>query len=472
MSLWTGKELNEIFRSSLADEIQVTGISIDTRTLEPGDLFVPLKGEAGDGHDYLEKAAQRGASAALVRYPNPSLALPQIKVDDTLEGLRRLAEKARSRSKARVIAITGSVGKTSTKEILAQVLNHFGSVSYAHASYNNHWGVPLSLARMSADAQYAIFEIGMNNPGEISPLAKLVQPEIAIITAIAPAHIGHMGSMEAIAQEKSQIFQGLMTGGVALVPYDTPYKDYLTDQARQAGAEVVWTVGQSREADFHRVAYEIDPVKCGARMTVSAQGQPFQCYWNLIGEHLAQIALTTYGVAKALGLDLNQVTEALRNIQPIKGRGQHHQLMVQGMPIYLVDDAYNANLTSMLAGLRVLTTLNPKAPGRRIAIIGEMLELGDFAIEHHKHVIQFIAQEPIDLVFATGGKVMEDCFQALPIHKKGRYAAQAQDLIPILLEQLRPHDTLYVKGSKGSRVSLVVDALLNSAQLTLIENIA
>lgn len=472
MTLWTGLELNQIFSSSVPDDLAIKGISIDTRTINPGDLFIALKGDQGDGHTFLDKAEKAGAGAALVSTFYPQLSIPQILVDDTLQGLCQLARVARSRTKARVIAITGSVGKTSTKDILAQVLTHFGPVSYSHASYNNHWGVPLSLARIDRDAAYAILEVGMNNPGEILPLAKLIQPEIAVITVIAPAHIGHMGSIEAIAHEKAQLFDGLVAGGIAIMPHDTPFKDLLVTHARQCQAANIFTVGMEEGADIKGAGYKTSLTHQGSSLTVHTQGHEISCTLELVGEHLALIALTTYAVAQGLSLDLNRVTNYLRHVHPVKGRGQHHQLLINGMPIYLVDDAYNANLTSMIAGLKVLTTLTPHAQGRRIAILGEMLELGEYAMDHHGAVATFIAQVPIDQVFVTGGEAMEYCFNLLPDHQRGSFKENAQDLIPILLSSLRPHDVLYIKGSKGSRVSLVVDALLNQSHPSVLENIA
>jgi UDP-N-acetylmuramoyl-tripeptide--D-alanyl-D-alanine ligase len=466
MNLWTGIELNQIFNANVPQDLSITGISIDTRTIKSGDLFVALKGEGRDGHDFLDKAAEAGAVAALVSCVNPNLSLPQILVNDTLNALTLLGEKARTRTKARVIAITGSVGKTSTKEVLAQVLSAFGRVSYAHASYNNHWGVPLSLARMDRHADFAIFEIGMNNPGEIAPLAQLVKPEIAIITTIAPAHIGHMGSLQAIAEEKSDIFLGLLPGGQAIIPHDTSYKDLLIHKAQSHGAGKVTTVGKSMGADYRLLSCQSQPSHQGSFIEIEVREQTYPCS----GEHLAHIALTVCAVAEGLNLDLDKVVETLPRVQPIKGRGYHHQIIYKGMDIHLVDDAYNANVTSMLAGLKVLTTL--KTQGRRIAVIGEMLELGDFAYDHHREIFQFMVDESIDLVFATGGKAVEMCFQELPIAKQGGYARTAQELIPMVLKELCLHDILYVKGSKGSRVSLVVDALLEQSQPTIIENIA
>jgi UDP-N-acetylmuramoyl-tripeptide--D-alanyl-D-alanine ligase len=463
MTLWTGQELNQIFSSHLPENLTISGISIDTRTLNPGDLFVALNGEGRDGHEFLNQAVKAGAAAVMVHQDIPGFSLPQIVVNDTLSGLILLGQTARQRTKACIIAITGSVGKTSTKEILAQVLARFGTVSYAHASYNNHWGVPLSLARMARDVDWAILEIGMNNPGEIAPLAQLVKPDIAIITTIAPAHIGHMKSLQTIAKEKAQIFQGLQPGGVAIIPCDIPDYDILAATAQQCGAQTILTVGQKKGADFSCIQYQDQHSGQGCLITIDAMGHHFNCSLSLRGEHFAHIALIIYSVAYVLQLDLKNIGSALSQAKAVKGRGQHHQLTINGKPIYLVDDAYNANLTSMLAGLKVLTSLTPQHNGRRIAVVGEMLELGNFAEEHHCQMAQFLIDQPIDKVFATGGVAMKQGYYVLPEHLRGGYTSQAQDLVPILLEDLQPNDVIYVKGSKGSRVSLVVDALLTQS---------
>jgi UDP-N-acetylmuramoyl-tripeptide--D-alanyl-D-alanine ligase len=476
MILWTGIELNRIFSANLAEEICITGISIDTRTLKPGDLFVALKGENGDGHTFLAQAEQKGAVAALVSRRDPFLAIPQIVVQDTLQGLRELAQAARQRTKAHVIAITGSVGKTSTKEILAQVLSCFGKVSYAQASYNNHWGVPLSLALIKPDAQFAILEIGMNNPGEIAPLSQLVRPHIGVITNIAPAHIGHMGSLDAIAAEKSHIFDGLEAPAIAIVPTDDIQEDknfyqFFKAKAHNQGAQRIISFGKEATAEFRLKTYQQNSSGTGAALDIEVGKKHFQYQWPLVGEHLANIALIVHAVAEVLNLKQDEVCQALTKVHPIKGRGIHHHILVKGQQIYLIDDAYNANLTSMLAGLKVLKTIKPQKKGRRIAVLGEMLELGDFALDHHQRIAQFLDNSEIDQVFLTGGIAMLHCYNTLPEHLRGGYTQQVQELVPLVMNYLRPHDVVFVKGSKGSRVSVVVEALLAQSQV-ITENVA
>lgn len=466
MTLWTGTELNQIFHTNLPDYLALTGISIDTRTLQPGDLFVALQGENGDGHAYLAQAVKQGAGAVLVKQHDSSLSLPQIVVADTLEGLRILARAARKRTRARVIAITGSVGKTSTKEVLAQVLSSFGQVSYSPASYNNHWGVPLSLALIQRNADFAILEVGMNHPGEIAPLSRLINPELAIITSIAPAHMGKMGSLQAIAEEKARIFEGLTASGTVIVPHDPLFYPFFKEQAHQAQVKTTLTFGDEPGADCRLVNYHADSRGQGAEVKIEVFKEPYQYHLSLIGIHLANTALIAHAVTHVFNLDQQRVCQSLAQVQPVKGRGQHYHLTIEGKPIHLIDDAYNANLTSMLAGLRVLQTIQPQAKGRRLAVLGEMLELGEFSSEHHQQVGEFLKHYAIDKVFLTGAAPMQECYIALSNGQQGGYTEKAQELIPLVLKALQPHDVVFIKGSKGSRVSIVVDALLAQGQLT------
>lgn len=459
--LWTGDELNQLFGSSLSSDLQITGVSIDSRTLQPGDLYVALQGVSQDGHLFVEKAVQNGAAAVLVSQEIVGLKCPQIIVFDTLMALEEMGDFARMRSLATIIAITGSVGKTSTKEILAYVLAEFGEVSFSIASFNNHWGVPLSLARLSRSAKFGIFEIGMNHVGEIAPLVAKVKPHISLVTNVAPAHIGNMGNMQAIATEKSAIYSGLMAGGVAIIPSDTEFYLFLSSMAGRYAPKQMISFGVDEQADIRLLSYQSD--ENGGIIEASVQGDIFQYTLPLRGKHFAVNSLIAWAVAVSLNLDLAEVCARLETIPPIKNRCEIYELELDGKKIILIDDAYNANLTSMKAGIDVLMDYRWQYQGRRIAILGEMLELGEYAPEHHAELGHYLTTREVDIVYLTGGEAMEHCFAVLPEINQHVCVRQPLDLVPSLMRELRNGDILLVKGSKGSRVSLVVDDLLKIA---------
>lgn len=459
MALWTATELNHLFHCSLPEEIQIQGVSIDSRTLVPGDLYVALHGVAQDGHLYIPHAIEKGAAAVLVSRFQENLSCPQILVKDTLEALKEMGKYARQRSQATVLAITGSVGKTSTKEILAHTLAAFGTVHYSAANFNNHWGVPLSLARLPRDAKYAIFEIGMNHPGEIAPLAQLVRSHICLITNIAPAHIGNLQTLEDIAKEKATICAGLEKGGIAILPQDSDFYPFLRDQAQKYGATQIYTFGKNPLSDISLINYE--PVEEGGRVTIKLQDLDLSYSLSLRGHHFAINSLTAFAVALACNLDASCVAQRLQTMPAIKNRGEFYELKWLGKKIILIDDAYNANLISMQAGIDVLVNYPKK--GRRIAILGEMLELGSYAEAHHQHIGTYLQEKNVDRVYVTGGAVTKECLAQLPTAKRGVYAAHPLDLLPFLKEEVQEGDILFVKGSKGSKASLIVQELLNTS---------
>lgn len=460
-ALWTGAELNQLFGSSLSPDLQITGVSIDSRTLQPGDLFVALQGISQDGHLFVDRAVQNGAAAVLVSQEIPGLSCPQIIVFDTLVALGEMGDFARMRSLATIIAITGSVGKTSTKEILAHILAEFGEVSFSVASFNNHWGVPLSLARLSRTAKFGIFEIGMNHTGEIAPLVAKVKPHISLVTNVAPAHIGNMGNMQAIATEKSTIYSGLTAGGVAIIPSDTEFYLFLSGIAGRYSPKQIISFGTDEQADIRLLSYRSDDD--GGFVEANIRGDIFEYLLPLRGKHFAVNSLISWAVAISLNLDLAQVCARLETMPPIKNRGEIYELELNGKKIVLIDDAYNANLTSMKAGIDVLMDYRWQHQGRRIAILGEMLELGAYASDHHAELGHYLASREVDIVYLTGGEAMEHCLSVLPEIKQHVCVRQPLDLVPSLVRDLQNGDVLLVKGSKGSRVSLVVDDLLKTA---------
>jgi UDP-N-acetylmuramoyl-tripeptide--D-alanyl-D-alanine ligase len=446
--LWSAAELAEATGGVLSARFNASGVSIDTRSLAQGDLFIALRGEAGDGHDHVGAAFARGAAGAMVHraVPDPGKLLL---VDDTLSALARLGAFARGRFAGRLIAVTGSVGKTTTKEMLRTALAAQAPTHAAVASYNNHWGLPLTLARMPADAAYCVAEIGMNHAGEIAPLARLARPHVVVITAIAPAHIGYLGSLEAIAAEKASICQGLEPGGTAVLPADTPMLPLLREAAQ--GARVV-TFGEAREADARLLAAVTDAD--GSDVQASLFGEGIRFRLPAPGRHMAMNALAALAGAAALGADPKQAASALSAFAPMAGRGARRRLMLAGGSALLLDESYNANPASVRAALAVLR-LQPAA--RRVAVLGDMLELGESGPALHAGLAQDV-QDAADLVFACG-PLMRGLFDALPATRRGAHAADAAALAPLVCAALRPGDAVLVKGSLGIGMKRIVASL-------------
>lgn len=463
MTLWTGAELNQLFDANLPETFAVSGVSIDSRTAKPGDLYVALHGVHSDGHLYVHAAVQKGCVGVLVDRLIPGLpqGISQIIVPDTLAALEMLGQAARQRTKAKIIAITGSVGKTSTKEMLRKILANFGPVSWSLASYNNHWGVPLSLARLPADVDFAVFEVGMNHPGEIEPLACQIRPHVAAITLIAPAHLGHMGSIEAIAQEKSMIFKGLLPDGAAIFCADSSFDAYLNDQAHHCKAAQILTYGLSKNADFQLVAYALTHNGTAGHVTARYKDQQIGYDLSIAGAHQAQNSVLCLAVLKALNLNWKAATPFFKNMEAVQGRGVFHEIILDASRrILLIDDAYNANLASMKASIDMLVGIEPQDGGRRIVVFGEMLELANEAESHHQQVAQYINDAPITCAYFIGGAAVQYGFSHLNLEKQGLFVHQATDLEPTFSHFLQNNDVVLIKGSKGSCVNILVDCLL------------
>jgi UDP-N-acetylmuramoyl-tripeptide--D-alanyl-D-alanine ligase len=443
-SLFSATELSAALGGTMTRPFAASGVSIDTRTLRPGDLFVALHTETGDGHDHVAAALAQGAAGALVhrRLDLPEGA-PLAIIGDTLAGLTALGGFARARFTGHVAAITGSVGKTTTKEMLRLVLAASGRTHAAVASYNNHWGVPLTLARMPPDDDFAIIEIGMNHPGEIAPLATLAAPDVALVTNVEPAHIGHMGSLEAIADEKASIAQGVRQGGTLVLPADSPM---LTRLRRVAGATRTVTFGQANllrvdeDAEGSDIIAEIDGVRLAFRV-----GAP--------GRHMAMNAIAALSVAAALHADLAAGAAALAGFTPIGGRGTRRPIL-NGRAT-LLDESYNASAASIRAALAVLK-LTPAT--RRVAVLGDMLELGDFSEQEHRQLADTLRRSA-DILYCCG-PWMKFLYHDLPPSHRGAHAACAEALAPIVKTELRDGDAVLVKGSLGSNMRLIVAALI------------
>ena len=460
-ALWSPADLLAATGGLMRAPFAAKGISIDTRTLRPGDLFVALLGEHSDGHAHVAAALAQGAAGAMVHALPDHLAdrAPLLQVADTLAGLRALAAFGRARLAGRLIAVTGSVGKTTTKEMLRTILSAQGKTWAAEASHNNHWGVPLTLARMPPRAQFAVAEIGMNHAGEIYPLASLARPHVAVITTIAAAHIGHLGSLEAIADEKASLLRALEPGGVAILPADSALLPRLL---AAAGDHRVVTFGTSPQADARLLAAEGDAD--GSTVRAALDGREIGFRLNVPGRHMALNALAALAGALALGADLDAAAASLAAFAPVAGRGVRRTLpLAGGGEAILLDESYNASSASVRAALAVLA-MQPAT--RRVAVLGDMRELGEFGPAEHAGLAPDAADNA-DIVF-TCGPLMAALSTALPARQRGGHAPDAAALAPLVAAALRPGDAVLVKGSLGSRMKLIVEAL-DAASVAVLE---
>lgn len=465
MTLWTAAEAAAATDGRVTTDWTATGVSIDTRTLQPGDLFVALQA-ARDGHDFVAQALEKGAAAALVSRIPVGLAsdVPMLIVDDVLAGLEALGAAARARTEARVVAITGSVGKTSTKEMLRAILSEQGRTHASVASYNNHWGVPLTLARMSADTEFAVIEIGMNHPGEIAPLARLARPHVALITTVAAAHLEAFENVEGIAVEKASIMEGLEHGGVAVLNNDCG-----TAAILQAKAHDV----KRRDIGFGESGFDfvLNSVGIGREVTVvqaTAHGEPLLFKIGGAGKHYAMNGLGALAAAEALGADLALAAQALGRWSPYQGRGAREIVVLDPVEIEqtleLIDDSYNANPTSMAAALDVLAVaevthdIGRVSKGRRIAYVGDMKELGDQAPEMHAEIARLGSVSAIDTVHCVG-PMMRQLHAALPAEKRGVWTETADEMAALVPRKLDSGDVVLVKGSLSMNLALIVDAI-------------
>jgi UDP-N-acetylmuramoyl-tripeptide--D-alanyl-D-alanine ligase len=471
MTLWSAADAAEATGGRATTGWAATGVSIDTRTIRPGDLFVALAA-ARDGHDFVAQALDKGAAAALVSRIPEGLEpdAPLLIVDDVLPALERLGMAGRARTKAKVAAITGSVGKTSTKEMLRAALEGQGKVHAAEASYNNHWGVPLTLARMPADTDFAVIEIGMNHPGEIAPLARMARPHVAMVTTVAAVHLEAFENVEGIAREKAAIFEGLEPGGCAVVNGDLPTSPILRAAARAAGARIVgFGAGVS---NHHRLleAHLRDGATVGrARLWRTEVALKVATE----GRHFMLNALGVIAVAQAMGADRARAICNLSAWAPPAGRGTRETVVLdparEGETLELIDDAFNANPTSLSASLAVLAASTPRDGvgrvhrGRRIAILGDMLELGPQEHEMHAAMVDDPAIAAIRTVHCVGPR-MRALHAALPAERRGRWVERAEELLPDLARLVDSGDVVLVKGSKGSQVSRLVDAIRKLGQ--------
>ncbi len=456
-TLWTTKDIAEKTGGTCDKDVKITGVSIDTRTLKKGDLFIALKGDFSDGHDYIGKAAEADAAAAITDR-DIDADLPLVKTEDTLQALRDLGAAARDRSKALRFGVTGSAGKTGTKEMLGIVLKEFGKTHTSVKSYNNHWGVPLTLSRMPEDTEYGVFEMGMNHAGEISDLSKMVHPNIAIITTVLPAHIENFENEAGIARAKSEIVDGMDKDGVLILNADNPHFETLQKIGRDAGLTKIYGFGEEEDADA--TITDIKLAADGSKVKARILGEAVKFKLSIPGKHIALNALAVLTAIKAAGLDVERAAKILTKAEPIEGRGQKLEIKIEKgqPPLVIIDESYNANPEAMKAAFKVLEMVEPKGDGRRIAVLGDMLELGPTGPTMHADLANPLLMAKADLVF-TCGPQMEALFSTLPPPWQGAHEKDSFALRDPLLNAVRPGDVVLIKGSLGSKMAYIVEAL-------------
>ena len=454
MSLWTSAEIAAATGGTASTEFSATGVTFDSREVGPGDLFVALKGETSDGHRFLDQSSERGASGAVVAVATPH---PHVLVPDTMAALEAIARAARARTAAKIIGVTGTVGKTSTKEALFAALDR-GAPGTAHRSvksYNNHTGVPLSLARMPAASRFGVFEMGMNHAGELAHLTTLVRPHVAMVTAIAPAHTAFFPDESAIADAKGEIFPGLQPGGVAIIPYDSPHRDRLIGHARPHAARIV-TFGTDPGADV-RAMETMRTATGGTFVTASLGEKELSFTVGQPGMHWVSNALAVLAAVDAVGGDLALTGLALAELGGLAGRGARLTVKVGGGEALVIDESYNANPTSMRATLAVL---GAETAPRKLAVLGEMRELGEKSDAYHAALADPVIAAGVERVILVG-EAMRPLANALEgrvdfVHVPDTAAARAS-----LLEMLAPGDAVLIKGSNGVGLASVIAALAN-----------
>jgi len=459
--LWTSQAMTEAMgaagRGGLPNA--VSGLSIDSRTIAPGEAYFAIRGEVHDGHDFVNAALQAGAALAVVEAAQRgkfAADAPLLVVDDVLKGLVDLAHAGRARLDAQVIAVTGSVGKTSTKEALRHVLAAQGQTHASVASFNNHWGVPLSLARCPASARFAVFEIGMNHPGEIEPLVRMVRPHIAVVTTVEPVHLEFFSGIEAIADAKSEIFIGVEPGGAAVLNRDNAQFARLRQSAERRGISRIVSFGACDKSDARLL--ELSPHATCSAVHADILGHDVTYKLGVPGRHMAINSLAVLAAASLAGADLALAALSLSQLRPATGRGVRRALELANGEAILIDESYNANPASMAAALNVLGQADVGPQGRRIAILGDMLELGATSPALHRGLAEVVKANDIDLVYCCG-PLMRNLWDALSPGKRGGYAESAASLEAQAVSAIRAGDAIMIKGSLGSKMKTIVNAL-------------
>ena len=455
MSLWESQDAAQATGGKNTLSWSATGVSIDSRTIQPGDLFVALKADR-DGHEFVNNAFYKGAVAALVDHipKDFNRSCPLLVVPDVMEAFRAMARFARNRLRGKVIAVTGSVGKTSTKEMLNTILTEQGQTHSSFASYNNHWGVPLTLTQMREDTDFAVIEIGMNHPGEIAPLSVLTSPDIALITSVAPAHLAAFNSIEGIAQEKASIVEGLKSDGTIIINEDISTLETVKSKILSYNLNPICYGSKDKR---NRIL-NIDETNDGLKILSLIEGNERCFNLNTIANHFANNALGALIVAKTLNCDLLKACESINSWIPSVGRGSIKKINSSQIGlIELIDDGYNANPASISAALN---TLGKKKAKRRIAILGDMKELGPSEIYYHKKIASCADLYKLDCIH-TVGTLMKCLHDILPEEKRGFHFKKSKDVVPLLNTILKGGDCLLIKASLSVGMKVIADAISN-----------
>ena len=455
--LWTNEEIFAALGGKSSHDWQAFGLSIDSRNVAEGDLFIALKGENHDGHDFANKAKEAGAAALIVER-ELALDIPQILVEDSFKALYRLAEFARSRTKAKIIGVTGSVGKTGTKEMLKIALSSIAPTYASAGGLNNHIGLPLSLARIPQDAKFAVLEMGMNHKGELKELSLLARPHVALITTVESVHAEFFANEEEIAAAKAEIFIGMQANGVAILNRDNPHFFKLVEAALKHGLHRFISFGAHIDSYARLLDCAIDPTI--THVLAMVNDHPIAYKIGVAGRQWAMNSLAVLAVVSVLGGDVAHASHALCHMEPPKGRGQRQIVRIEGGNFELIDESYNASPASMRAALAVLAASKPAKGARRIAVLGDMLELGHNSPHYHAALVKSIEMHGINLVF-TAGPLMENLYNALPSQARGEWAINSKELLLLLEKSVKPGDVVMVKGSAGSKMGVIVDALKN-----------
>ena len=465
MALWAIEDMAHAMDAELVYQGEhppesINDISIDSRSLNAGDAFFAISGVAMDGHRFVIAAEKAGAGVAIVEEAKlddlKDCTLPLLVVEDTLNALEDLARAARSRTSAKLVAITGSVGKTTTKEMMRHVLSGFGTVHASPASFNNHWGVPLTLARLPQDCDFGVFEIGMNHHGEITPLVDMVQPDVAVITNVAAAHLGAFKDLRDIAKAKAEILTGVAENATAILNRDDAQFEFLRNQAESNGIKTIRSFGRDGNANAYLEKYVANEV--GACISGKLSDEPIAVKIGMPGEHIAMNSMAALLVVEALGLDLTPAALRFAELEPEKGRGQCHHLNINGHKVLLIDESYNANPASMRAAISNLATCEPNGMGRRIAILGDMLELGEQSQLHHEALLEPLETARVDLVHLVGDE-MKALYNVLSPSKQGQWAASVDEILTNIVKNVSDGDVMMVKASNSLKFAYLVESL-------------
>lgn len=459
-NLWTAHEVATATEGQTAGKWTASGVSIDSRTIEQGDLFIAIVGPHSDGHDYVGAALDKGAAAAIVHKTPDDVAETDPRLvycNDTMTALEDLGQASRHRMAGKVIAVTGSVGKTGTKAMLSCAFKAQGQAHASVGSYNNHWGVPLTLSRMHDACDYGVFEIGMNHANEITPLSKQVKPHIAIITTVEAVHIENFDSVEGIANAKAEIFDGVEAGGTVILNHDNEWFALLKAKAQTLGLTVK-TFGKDERADARLLDVLI--ASNGTRVKADIDGEIMTFMLPMSGEHYAMNVLSVLMAVKVAGASLEKAVERLSDMEEVAGRGKKEYLNIGDKDnlVTLLDESYNASPVSMRAAFKVLAMIDPGRGGRRIAILGDMLELGKTAAQAHKELAMPLQAAGVQLVY-TCGTLMKNLYDSIPKEQQGAHRRTSAELAQIVPDVLVPGDVVMVKGSNGSKMGSVIEAM-------------